>query len=64
MLRVSFQQRFPAHVVWCAGEPADPHVVVDGQVEVFAGYRDRETTIPFPVPYSLSSPPSCSTWSI
>ncbi len=52
MLRVSFLQRFPAHVVLVReGEPADfLHVVVDGQVEVFAGYRDRETTISVPGP--------------
>lgn len=47
MLRVSFLQRFPAHVELVReGDPADfLHVVVDGQVEVFAAYRDRETTV-------------------
>ena len=47
MLRVSFLQRFPAHVELVREkEPADfLHVVVDGQVEVFAAYRDRETTV-------------------
>lgn len=47
MLRVSFLQRFPAHVELVKeGWPADfLHVVVDGQVEVFAAYRDRETTV-------------------
>ena len=47
MLRVSFLQRFPAHVELIReGEPADfLHIVVDGQVEVFSSYRDRETTV-------------------
>lgn len=47
LLRVSFLQRFPAHVELAReGEPADfLHVVVDGQVEIFAAYRDRETTV-------------------
>lgn len=47
MLRVSFLQRFPAHVELVReGEAADfLHVVVDGQVEVFAAYRNRETTV-------------------
>lgn len=47
MLRASFLQRFPAHVdLVREGEPADfLHVVVDGQVELFTGYRDRETTV-------------------
>lgn len=47
MLKVSFLQRFPAHVELIReNEPADfLHVVVDGQVEVFAAYRDRETTV-------------------
>jgi len=47
MLRVSFLQRFPAHVELVREhEPADfLHVVVEGQVEVFAAYRDRETTV-------------------
>ena len=47
MLRISFLQRFPAHVELVReGEPADfLHVIVDGQVEVFAAYRDRETTV-------------------
>lgn len=47
MLRTSFLQRFPAHVELVSeGERADfLHVVVDGQVEVFASYRDRETTV-------------------
>ncbi len=47
MLKVSFLQRFPAHVeLVCEGEPADfLHVLVDGQVEVFAKYRERETTV-------------------
>lgn len=47
MLKVSFLQRFPAHVELVReGEPADfLHVIVDGQVEVFSAYRDRETTV-------------------
>lgn len=47
MLRVSFLQRFPAHVELVReGDPADfLHVVVDGQVEIFSAYRDRETTV-------------------
>ena len=47
MLKPAFLQRFPAHVdLIHEGEPADfLHVVVDGQVEVFSAYRDRETTV-------------------
>lgn len=47
MLRVAFLQRFPAHVELVReNEPADfLHVIVDGQVEVFAAYRGRETTV-------------------
>jgi CRP/FNR family transcriptional activator FtrB len=47
MLRASFLQRFPAHVELVReGDPADfLHVVVDGQVEVYSSYRDRETTV-------------------
>ena len=47
MLRSSFLQRFPAHVELAReGDQADfLHVVVDGQVEVFSAYRDRETTV-------------------
>lgn len=47
MLRASFLQRFPAHVELVReGEPPDfLHVVIDGQVEVFSAYRDRETTV-------------------
>lgn len=47
MLKVSFLQRFPAYVELVReGDPADfLHVVVDGQVEVFSAYRDRETTV-------------------
>ncbi|MFN3745341.1 MAG: cyclic nucleotide-binding domain-containing protein [Hyphomicrobiaceae bacterium] len=47
LLRVSFLQRFPAAVELAReGDPADfLHVVVDGQVEVFSAYRDRETTV-------------------
>ena len=47
MLRASFLQRFPAHVELAReGDPADfLHVIVDGQIEMFSAYRDRETTI-------------------
>lgn len=47
MLKPAFLQRFPAHVdLIHEGEPADfLHVVVEGQVEVFSAYRDRETTV-------------------
>lgn len=47
MLRPAFLQRFPPHVdLVHEGEPADfLHVVVEGQVEVFSAYRDRETTV-------------------
>jgi CRP/FNR family transcriptional regulator, transcriptional activator FtrB len=47
MLRVSFLQRFPAHVELVReGEPPDfLHVVIDGQVDVYSAYRDRETTV-------------------
>lgn len=47
MLKVAYLQRFPAYVELVReGEPADfLHVIVDGQVEVFSAYRDRETTV-------------------
>ncbi|MGL5136811.1 MAG: cyclic nucleotide-binding domain-containing protein [Beijerinckiaceae bacterium] len=47
MLKASFLQRFPACVELVReGEPADfLHVVVDGQVELFSAYRERETTV-------------------
>lgn len=47
LLRGAFLQRFPVHVELIReGEPADfLHVVVEGQVEIFARYRDRETTV-------------------
>lgn len=47
MLRISFLQRFPQGVELVReGDPADfLHVVVEGKVEVFSGYRDRETTV-------------------
>jgi hypothetical protein len=43
----AFLQRFPAHVELAReGEPADfLHLIVDGQVELFAGHNDRETTV-------------------
>jgi CRP/FNR family transcriptional activator FtrB len=47
LLRASFLQRFPAQVeLLHESERADfLHVVVEGHVEVFARYRDRETTV-------------------
>jgi len=47
ILAASFLQRFPARVdLVREGEPADfLHLVVDGQVEIFAGWNGRETTI-------------------
>lgn len=47
MLRISFLQRFPSHVELVReGDPADfLHVIVDGQIEVFSAYGDRETTV-------------------
>jgi len=47
LLRGAFLQRFPAHVdLVREGDPADfLHVVVEGQIEIFATYRERETTV-------------------
>ncbi len=47
ILRVSFLQRFPAHVELAReGEPADfLHVIIDGQVEVYSSHHQRETTV-------------------
>lgn len=47
MLKAAFLQRFPARVELVReGEPADfLHVIVEGQVEVYSAYRDRETTV-------------------
>lgn len=47
LLQGAFLQRFPAHVELIReGDPADfLHVVVEGQVELYARYRDRETTV-------------------
>jgi CRP/FNR family transcriptional activator FtrB len=47
LLRGAFLQRFPAHVELIReGDAADfLHIIVEGQVEVFARYRDRETTV-------------------
>jgi CRP/FNR family transcriptional activator FtrB len=47
MLRVSFLQRFPQGVELAReGELADfLHVVIEGAVEVYASWRDRETTV-------------------
>jgi CRP/FNR family transcriptional activator FtrB len=47
MLSCAYLQRFPSHVELVReGERADfLHVIVDGQVEVYSAYRDRETTV-------------------
>jgi len=47
LLQGAFLQRFPAHVELIReGDPADfLHVVVEGQVELYARYRERETTV-------------------
>jgi len=47
ILEVSFLQKFPSAVELVReGDPADfLHVVVDGQVEIFSAYRNRETTV-------------------
>lgn len=47
MLKGAFLQRFPAHVELVReGEPPDfLHVLVEGRVELFSAYRDRETTV-------------------
>ena len=40
-------QRFPMHadIIRQGGSPDFLHVVVEGRVEVFTSYRDRETTV-------------------
>lgn len=55
LLQGAFLQRFPVHVELIReGEPADfLHVIVDGQVELYARYRGRETTI------TVLNSPSC-----
>ncbi len=47
LLKNAFLQRFPAHVdLVRENEPADfLYVIVDGQIELFAACRDRETTV-------------------
>lgn len=47
LLKASYVQRFPAHVTLIReGDPADfLHIIVDGQVDLFSTYRDRETTV-------------------
>jgi CRP/FNR family transcriptional activator FtrB len=47
MLKGSFLQRFPAGVELVReGDPPDfLHIIVEGSVEVFSAYRDRETTV-------------------
>lgn len=47
MLKASFLQRFPAGVdLVREGESADfLHVIIEGNVDVYSAYRDRETTI-------------------
>lgn len=46
-LKLSFLQRFPAGVdLVREGDPADfLHVIVEGSVEVYSAYRERETTV-------------------
>lgn len=53
LLQGAYLQRFPAHVELVRqGDPADfLHVVVEGQVEEFSSYRDRETAIAVLSPY-------------
>ena len=55
MLKSSFLQRFPAGVELVReGDAADfLHIVVEGKVEVFSAYRDRETTV------SVLAPDQC-----
>lgn len=47
LLRGAFLQRFPVHVELVReGEPPDfLHIIVEGQIELFSRYRDRETTV-------------------
>lgn len=47
LLQGAYLQRFPAHVELIhQGDHADfLHVVIEGKVEVFSRYRDRETTV-------------------
>lgn len=47
MLKFAYLQRFPAHVELVReGEQADfLHVIIDGHVEVYSSWRDRETTV-------------------
>lgn len=47
LLRGAFLQRFPPHVELVReGEPPDfLHILVEGQVELYSRYRDRETTV-------------------
>lgn len=54
MLAGSFLQRFPAHVVLIReGDLADfLHIVIDGGVELFSNWRDRETTMSIARPVS------------
>ena len=55
LLQGAFLQRFPVHVELIReGEQPDfLHVILEGQVELFAHYRERETTI------RVLNPPSC-----
>lgn len=54
LLAGSFLQRFPAHVTLIReGDPADfLHVVIDGGVELFSNWKDRETTMSIARPVS------------
>ena len=54
LLAGCYLQRFPAHVVLISeGEPADfLHIVIEGGVELFSTWRDRETTMSIARPVS------------
>ena len=62
LLRPAFLQRFPAGVELVReGDTADfLHVMVEGQVEVFSAYHDRETTVAVPLPFDLLIFCACS----
>ncbi len=54
LLAGSYLQRFPAHVVLVReGDPADfLYIVIDGGVELFSSWRDRESTMSIARPVS------------
>ncbi len=47
ILKISYLQKFPAHLeLLREGDKADfLHIVVEGQVEIYAAHADRETTV-------------------